>query len=214
VPLSGAATAAVTLKHGAGRLLVRRGAPEATLLEGTFGGGVEGTASLHGGRLDVDLRLPQRRGFMSFRYPWAWGPANALDWTVGLAPTVPVDLFIHCSGGQAELDLRGLAVRTVRIEASASTVLLRLAPAVGDMGVVVAASVSSFDIQVSRPHPLRIRSKRSLRGSDIDEAEFPPSLEDHEYASPGFSSATDRVDISLDVGWGSVQVTRLPDDSP
>jgi uncharacterized membrane protein len=210
LPLSGASTATVNIKHGAGQLLIRRGPPESSLLEGTFGGGVEATTSLTGSHLEAHLQIPQKRGFMSFRYPWAWGPANSLDWLISLTPLIPVSLSIQSSGGQAELDLRGLVIRAVRIEASASSIRLALPPASGYVDILVAASLSSFVIQVPQQAAVRIHSTRSLRNSDIDESEFLPVQDDHEYATSGFSSASARFDITLDVGMGSVEVSRLP----
>jgi uncharacterized membrane protein len=207
LPLAGVSAATVTLKHGAGQLLVRRGSPDTSLLEGTFGGGVEAMTTRAADHLDLRLQIPQKRGFMSFRYPWAWGPANALDWIVRLSPSIPVSLVIQSSGGQLELDLTGLAIRAIRIEASASSVRLVLPQAAGEVPVSVTASVSSLAIRVPKGSPARIKSSRSLRNSDIDEVEFPPIQEDHEYASAAFASASDRFDISLDVGWGSAQVT-------
>jgi len=213
VPVSGVSAADVNLRHGAGALRVRPRVPDDVLLEGTFGGGVEASCSPSAAHLKIGLQIPQKRGFMSFRYPWAWGPANALDWDVSLTPSVPLSLFVHSAGGQATLDLRGLTIRNVQIEASASSTRLLPPLAKGQVGIAIQASVSSFVLEIPPEAPARIHSVRSLRNLTIDAVAFPPVLPNHEYSSPDFSSAPDRIDISLDVGWGSVEILRQPSEA-
>lgn len=210
IPASGVSSATINLKHGAGYLHVERGTRTDSLLEGTFGGGVEASSSRSGSAIDIYLQLPQKRGFMSFRYPWAWGPANSLDWLIHLTPSIPLSLAVDFAGGQATLDLRGLSISAVQIHTSASSFHLFLPPAKGEMSVVVEASASSVIVQVPSQFPARIHSVKSLKNADIDLSHFPPVELNHEYSSLGFSAALDRIDIALDIGWGSVEVSNGP----
>jgi uncharacterized membrane protein len=206
VPLSGQSAASIHLKHGAGMLQVTS-QPGDQLLEGTFGGGVEASTSTAGTTLEAYLQIPQKRGFMSYRYPWAWGPANSLDWLIHLNPKVPLALAVDSAGGQAALDLGGMTILDLHVRASASSLRILLPPAIGEMTLLIEASLSSCSIVVPADVPARIHSTRSLSNAEIDTARFPSVRHNHEYSSPEFAGAANRIDIALDVGWGSVEVS-------
>ena len=50
----------------------------------------------------------------------------------------------------------------------------------------------------------RIRSRMALGSSDVDEARFPRTS--NGYESPDFATATNRVDIDVQGGVGSVRI--------
>ena len=60
VPLEGARDAAITVRHGGGRLSVGPGPAGDLLLAGTFGGGLDATRRMDSGRLVVDMRIRDR----------------------------------------------------------------------------------------------------------------------------------------------------------
>jgi len=79
VSLDGAAEAAVTVRHGAGRLTIGSGSGPDQLLSGSFGGGLDAVRAVDGRRLRVDMRVRDRDVRRYFFGPWNRGWAGMLD---------------------------------------------------------------------------------------------------------------------------------------
>jgi len=88
--LEGAAEAAVTVRHGAGRLIIGSGAGPDQLLAGSFGGGLDAVKTSMSGRLNVDMRVRDRDVSRYILGPWHHGWAGKLDWDFTLNPPSPL----------------------------------------------------------------------------------------------------------------------------
>jgi hypothetical protein len=82
VPLEGAISGAVHVKHGAGRLEITSMIGGENLVEGRCEAGAEVRAERQGERLDVTLSAKP--------FPWGWGRDRGLAWTLSLNRPVPV----------------------------------------------------------------------------------------------------------------------------
>lgn len=195
VPLEGATSGSVRIDHGAGRLTVRSHHGGANLLEGSFGGGV-----------DVDVRRDGARvaAVLSPIRHLRLGRGLPLDWTVTLSLLVPIDLELRSGADTAELDLSDLSVEHLDIETGASRTIISL-PTSGRPQVRIRGGAADIRMSV----PTRVAAQIAFRGAashvQVDELRF-PKVGDR-YRSPDFDDAQHRVEIQIDAGAASVQIS-------
>lgn len=118
IPLDAATEARIRVQHAGGLPAIAETDSVSNLIQGTFGGGLDTRVSRSGQVVNVDLVMRDRRGLVSRRYPWAWGPSKRLDWTIGLHIGIPIALQIDIAGGQAQLDLGHLLIGRLIIRRS------------------------------------------------------------------------------------------------
>ncbi len=195
VPLDGAREAAVRIRFGAGHLQTRAAAP-GNLVDGIFEGGV---VRRDRGRGSVELAQDTTYGV-----PWL---DRRSDWTVGLAADVPLDLRFDTGAARAMLDLSELHVRSIELHTGASETRIRLPRAAGATSVRAESGAASLAIEVPTGVAARIRTRMALGSSQIDQAAFPRTADGYE--SPGYANATNRADIDISGGVGSVRVMTV-----
>lgn len=196
IPADGARAASVDLRHGAGRLRVGPlGVGSGDLLRGHLAGHVDQRDRRDGGRVEVTLRQA-RRGRRGGRW-------RSLDWDVRLSPDLPLDLEVRTGASDVELDLAPLSVPNLRVETGASGVSVTL-PAHGRTAARVAAGAANVELRVPPGVAARIRSSIGLAGLHVDRERFPQT--EGGFASPGFDTAEDRVEISLEGGAANFSV--------
>lgn len=148
----------VELEYGAGELTLRRGELGALYRialrydEET----VEPVAEYEAGRLRIGLPRdadgrPRRMEFGD------WAHDNSLD--MELAPDVPLDLNLSFGAGRADIDLTGLAVRSLELNTGASESSLRIYRANRER-----IRTASFNVGVA---DFRIHSLGNLNAEDI-----------------------------------------------
>jgi len=206
IPLDGASRAHVHMKHAGGRLQLTGATLEGALLRGIFGGGVDAKIARSGDLIDAHLTAQGRQGIMSLHFPWAWGASNSLDWTTNLQDGLPIDLHVEAAGGQTTLDLASTQVTRLTVAVSASTLDLWLPSRAGRTEARIGASAASIVIRVPPGLSARIRAAKAIASADIDPVRFPETVPGHEYRSADFDRAENRVDLSLDVAIGSVEI--------
>ena len=202
VPLEGAATARLTLKHGAGRLSLRGGAASDLLLSGLFGGGVDKDVQHVGDMLAVSLQLP-RQGWDLWMWPGSWGRAP-LDWNVNVNSNVPLQLAVEGGASETSLDLSALRVTDLSLKTGASSTHLTLPAQAGHTQVRVEAGAAAVRVEVPPGVAARIRGVMGLGAVNVDERRFP--RREGEYQSDDFSTAVNRAEIEISGGVGSVEV--------
>ena len=102
------------------------------------------------------------------------------------------------------MDLGPTRVRTLELHTGASDTRVRLPRAAGRTVFRAETGAASLTIEVPTGVAARIRTKMVFGSSQIDQARFPPSSDG--YASPDFETATNRVEIDLSGGVGTVRV--------
>jgi len=193
--LEGLTDAEVRLRFGAGELRVAAGSPD-KLVEGEFSGGVV-TRRPSPNRVDLQ---PDTDGGA-----WPWG-GERLDWRVGLSPTPLLDLRLEGGASRAELDLRQVRVRRLDLKTGASQTTVWLPEAAGETSVSADAGAAQLNFHVPAGVAARIRSQMVVGSSQIDQARFPSSGSGR-YESPDYATATNRVDLEIRGGVGSVSVS-------
>ena len=192
LPLAGATSASVRLTFGAGKLAVSTAAP-GNLVDGTFAGGVV-RKSDGPGRIDLSQDT-------TFGLPWL---DHGSEWTVGLTRDVPLDLRVDAGAARTDLDLSELLLRRLEIRTGASETHIRLPRNAGATDVKAETGAASLTMNVPVGVAARIRLRMALGSSDVDEARFPRTSSGYE--SPDFGTATNRVDIDVQGGVGSVRI--------
>ena len=190
--LDGATQAAVRIRFGAGELSARAAAP-GHLVDGRYEGGVD-----HRVRGPGQVELTQDT---TYGIPWF---DRRSSWDVGLTAEVPLDLRLDTGASRANLDLGGLRLRSLELKTGASETRVRLPRAAGATNVWVEAGVASVTLEVPPGVAARIRTSVGLGSIQVDQARFPRTTSGYE--SPDFATATDRIDIDLRGGVGTLRV--------
>jgi hypothetical protein len=205
VPLEGARDAAVTVRHGAGRLAIGPGAGGDQLLSGSFGGGLDASRRLDAGRLVVIMRVRDRDVGHYIFGPWRRGWAGMLDWDFGLNPGVPLSLRVETGASEARLSLGDLQVRELLLKTGASSTTIDLPLRAGHTRVTVESGAAAVKIRVPQGVAASIIVRSTLAGVHVDSTRFPHSAIG--YRSADFDSAQNKAEIFVETGVGSVEIT-------
>jgi len=196
IPLEGAASAYVKLDHGAGRLTLRSGAGSGEIINGTFGNGLSYKSHVEGDRMEVKLRTSQQA--------WAWWPGESLDWDIRLNRDIPLSLKIDSGASASILDLSDLKVTDLDIDTGASSTELTLPANAGNTHVDIDTGASSLKVSIPSGVAASIRVKSGIASVNIN-PRF-SRLDGGLYQSSDYSTAANRVDMTIDAGVGSIEV--------
>lgn len=196
IPLEGAASAYVKLDHGAGRLTLRSGAGSGEIVNGTFGNGLSYKSHVEGGRMEVKLRTSQQA--------WAWWPGESLDWDIRLNRDIPLSLKIDSGASASILDLSDLKVTDLDIDTGASSTELTLPANAGNTHVDIDTGASSLKVNIPSGVAASIRVKSGIASVNVN-PRF-SRLDGGLYQSTDYSTAANRIDMTIDAGVGSIEV--------
>jgi len=201
IPLGGAASGRVQVKHGAGRLRVSAGAPPDTLLVGSCSGGISHRTRSKGNELDVEL---SPRDFPYGMAPWNWG-RGGLRWSFRLNDQIPVVLAVETGASDVRLDLTELRISDLQLQTGASSVSVDLPARAGRTRVRVEAGAASVSLRVPPDVAARVRLESALASVEVDRNRFPRTGD--VYLSSDYDTAQNKVDIKVEAGVGSLRVS-------
>ena len=206
IPLDGATEAAVKIRHGAGRLAVGAGAGPGDLLSGTFGGGLDARTTREGTRLRTELQVKERRvGDLAGSV--LHGKFDTLDWDLVFSPKVTLDLELETGASESRIVLTDLKARDVRLRTGASSTTIDLPAAAGLTRLWVDSGAAAVKVRVPGGVAARIRLRAALAGTRVDAVRFPRRSEEPVYESADFGTAANRVEIDVDTGVGSIEIS-------
>jgi hypothetical protein len=205
----GAQTAIVRLQFGAGNLsLAALETADGTLARMNF----EGPAAL---RPEASYSVRNGVGDLGYtsrdadevwqNFPVIGRARDHADLRVQLARNVTLALDVEAGAADSTLDLTQLHVSRLDLETGASDTLVRLPQTAGSTVVVVRAGVAELDIEVPTGVAADIVITTGLGGRHIDTARF-QSLGNGRYRSPEYATATNRVEMRLELGIGDLSV--------
>jgi hypothetical protein len=203
IPLQGAATANLKIRHGAGRLVIRGGAGPDVLATGSFTGGLEHREDRRGDALDVMMSVPSG-SWMNFSGPWILRPWNPILWDVRLNETVPMTLDLETGAGESQMDFSSLKAQDISLKTGASSSEMILPARAGKTRVKVESGAAAVVLRVPDGVAARIAVESGLAGISIDTNRFPRSGSG--YQSPDYDRAENSADIRIQTGVGSVSV--------
>ena len=182
--------------HGAAQIEITGGAPAGQALTGSSGVGMNHNSHSDGDRLDVSVEAgPSLIPFI--------GPSDGV-WRYQLTQAIPVTLDINAGASKLDIDLKDVLATQIGLETGASSVNMTL-PAHGVSHLDVEAGAASINLRVPETTAARIRVKEGATALNIDLNRF-PQLDARIYQSPNFDTATDRTEISVAAGLGSITV--------
>jgi hypothetical protein len=196
IPLEDAASALIKVDHGAGRLSLHSGAGPNEIVNGTFGNGLNYKSHLEGTRMEVKLRTSQQF--------WAWWPGESLDWDIHLNRDIPLNIKIDSGASASIIDLSDMKVSDLDIDTGASSTDLTLPASAGNTRVDIDTGASSLKIKIPSGVAASIRIKSAIAAVNVN-SRF-PRLEGNLYQSSDYSTAANRVDMTIDAGVGSIDV--------
>lgn len=231
-PLDGATTAKVDINAGDGNLTVDKiTVGEQVLASGTLQYLENQDLPVHevttrSGQATVTLKASGSKQ-TGFHLPWE-ACSGATDWQIHLNPQVPSDVNAHSNGGNVKLDFTGMAVTRVsadtgggnmevllpggsaNLDVSAKTgagdVIVELGSGTTGSSTINASSgAGNVTVRVPGGIPARIHTTSGM-GKAIVDPSF-TKIDDKTFQSPGYDSATDKLEITVNSGAGNVTVT-------
>lgn len=200
-PVAGAKSAVVSIALGDGELRLHSASEPGELLSGSIelrGGRGRLTQSFQedGGVAHLTLQEQGSTWVMS-----GWEPRRL--WDLGLSPDLALELSAKVGAGNLSLDASGLQVRAVEVDCGVGQVRITL-PGRGDYSARVHAGVGDVWVYVPEGLAARIHAHAGLGSASVAGAYSKRS--DGEWLSPGYDTAANRVELTVDSGIGSVRV--------
>lgn len=200
--LGEASRAELNLTIGASKLVLGTGVAPGLLLAGRVvsrtGENVKETYRLERGtaKLALEGRTPA---------PSFFGLVRAGEWDLRLTDAVPVALSVQLGVGDAELDLSRLWTERLELSTGVGTTTLTL-PRSGNYAADVETGVGNVTVRLPDGLAARVVVSRGI-GRVTAPREFVRTGD--VYTSPGYDSATDRVELRVTGGVGSVVIERI-----
>ena len=182
--------------HGAGHIIINGKAPTGKALVGSSAVGMNERTHLDGDRLDVHIEAGA--SFIPFV-----GPADG-TWRFDLTQEVPVTLKVETGASQLDMDLADVLASHIELETGASSSNVTM-PSHGASLLDLKAGAASISITIPQGVSGRIRIKEGLTSLNVDTNRF-PQLDSRLYQSVDFDTATDRAEINVEAGLGSITV--------
>jgi len=200
IPHQDAESAKIQLDFGAGQVKMTDGAGPDQLLQGSFAGGAQVDTKLKGNMLQVTLEPPSA-DFVHVFMPWAWG---AREWNISLNDQIPLNLKFETGASSMELDLSNLKVTDLDLDTGASSTEITLPANAGHTHVDVDGGAASIVLNVPNGVAARIQVDSGLSAISVDRERFPRVGD--VYKSNDYDTAENKVDITVDIGAGSLAV--------
>ncbi len=127
------------------------------------------------------------------------------SWDLGLNPAVPVRLSVNSGVGNTTLDLNALNVPQVDVDAGVGNVTVTLPAHAGSVSSTINGGVGTLTVLIPQGVPARIRLSSGVGGANVNQTRFPQAGK-NTYESADFSTATDKVDVSVDAGVGGINI--------
>jgi hypothetical protein len=206
LPLAGATSGQVVLRFPAGILNVgAQPAGGADLVDATAslppGMQLSQQAQLSGGVQKATLTVDGSSKTWPFGSPFG---QNGLNLTAQLAPAVPLTLQADVGAGQSTFDLTNLVVREFTLNNGAGQVTIKFPTAAGQSTADIHSGAGQVTLEVPPGVGASIHYSGGLANVQIQSDRFPAVSGGYETAD--FASAQNRVDITLNVGVGEVDV--------
>lgn len=196
----------VTLRMGAGDLRVGTAKEPTNVMEGNLDYPTSWAQapyvnySLSGGQ--GNLTIETRSQGAHWLFPFSSGPRGE-NWTVNLNPRVPLRLDVDAGASTSVLDLSRLQLSDLRIDSGVGRMEILFPPKGRDMTARINGGVGSVVLRIPEELPARIVIHGGL-GSVSVPARF--SQQGDLYETAGYSTATNRLSVTVEGGVGSIRV--------
>jgi hypothetical protein len=131
---------------------------------------------------------------------WNWRGRET--WTLSVSPAVALRLQVDVGAGEATLDLRGLDLRDLEVQAGASQTTV-IFPGRGDIPAQVRGGAGALILEIPEAMEARITVDEGLRAVNAS-ARY--QQQSNVYQTAGWESSSNRVDVEVRVGVGLVTI--------
>lgn len=197
IPLENAASAAISIRHGAGRLQIQGGSASVDLLSGSFSGGVVQTSNRLGDMLQIELRPPTEQGWDTFDH-------QGFSWDIVFNESIPMDFVLHTGASESQIDLSKLKVANFKLETGASSTQITMPAFAGMTHAQIKSGVAGVKISIPEGVAAQIQVSSGLAEIRVNEQRFVRS--GNEYRSADYDTALNRLNLSIETGVGEVEV--------
>lgn len=202
-PRNGVSRADVTISPAAANLRIAAGSDSTMLVTGTIdrarGERLSQSYQGSGGVGIYTLKTDEARGLP---FGVSSRGTNDLTWDLQLARDLPLALAINSGVGKATLDLTGLQLTGLDVSTGVGQTIITL-PAQGRFSAKVDAGVGEAIVRVPAGMAVRVHISAGLGNTEV------PSIYTRQgdwYVSPGYDTATNRIDLEINGGIGRVAV--------
>ncbi len=134
------------------------------------------------------------------------GESNFGEVVVKLNESPLWNMQMDFGAGAADFDLSRYAVKTLKIEAGAASVDLRLGDRAAQSDVNISSGMAAVKIRVPKSAGVKITTDGGLNSTEIDE-DF-DKVGNNTYLSPNYNASTKKITIRYDGGLSSLNVSR------
>ncbi|MEW6216745.1 MAG: DUF5668 domain-containing protein [Candidatus Bipolaricaulota bacterium] len=203
VPVGGATRAEVNLRLAVGNLVVRAGTDADLLVRGTvtalWPDRAAWTSNRSEGAERFSLTVDRRHGL-----PPAWWPERT-QVTVEVVPSVPIALWATLGEGASLLDLSDLDLTVLVVHGGTGAVDLNL-PARGRFTAEIMSGIGEVTVLIPSGLGAQIRV---AEGSGPVDAPPDWARDGGLIVSPGYETATHRVEVALRAGSGRIAILSI-----
>jgi hypothetical protein len=190
----------VKLEFGAGKLALGSVDNRSILIEGSIVGEFVQVVTREGEKANVKISAGPH---LLMDLPTAVG-SRGLDWKINLPKDLPIELSIDSGACDSVLNLTDLKLANLKVGTGASSNKIFLPAKAGSTQVKVDAGAASIDITVPEGVAGRIKLDSAISGNKVDNNRFP--WNGKVYESADFATATNKVEIKISSGVGSVNI--------
>lgn len=202
-PLNGATRAEVNLRFAVGRLRVGAAATGDQL--------AEGSVRAAGTWLRRDFRVENGTAFLDLRDEFDSG--RFLRWSRGerfadvrFSAAIPMRLRVETGAGESELDLSPLTLTDLQVRAGVGRTVITL-PARGQLQASVKGGVGETEIRIPAGVAVRLDLETGVGRVEVPDSY---SRQGDIYISPGYETATNRVQLEVATGVGRIHIQEWP----
>ncbi len=205
VPLNGATSGQVTIQFGAGALTVGAlpvGGPDLVQATASLPGSMRLTqqSAVRGNLVEATINTTGNGSGWPFR---AFDRSNNLTMNAHLAPQIPLDLTAEVGAGQADFTLTDLQVSQFTLNNGAGQATIHFPNSAGQTTADIHSGAGQIILDVPAGVGAYIHGNNGLVNFQVSDRY--QKVADG-YQTSDFASATNRVDVTLHVGIGEVDV--------
>jgi len=197
-PLEGVERADLEVNFAAGQLTIDRLDDSSSLIEGDLKLATQKKPiwQIERGDSQTSMSLGYRQG----EQIQSWGKGD--EWVLRLSPKAGFSLDVNVGAGGAMLDLTGLAIRDLKVQAGAGQTTVVL-PAEGKFAAEVTGGVGALLLEIPEGMAARLHIDRGLSTLSVSDR-F--KKEDQGYVTDDWVTNENRMDIKITMGVGAMTV--------
>ncbi|MGC8786755.1 MAG: LiaI-LiaF-like domain-containing protein [Anaerolineae bacterium] len=197
-------TGYITLKFAAGRVTVGALSDSPNFVEGKL------EYARYSLQAEKDFRIQNGRAEFSLSARsqpipfWIPGDTAGEYWTLNFTPRIPLQMDIKTGVSKVDLDLSGLKVTQLAMDAGVGEVWIAFPAAAGLTRASINAGVGAITVQIPKDVGARILVAKGLGSVRLESARF--THFGNEYTSLNYNTAENRLDLEIKGGVGAITI--------